>query len=179
MPQDVAREAIARGAQQKLSELTKALEIVSATGPQTVVELGVHDGGTLWAWSQIAPRVFGVDTHPELCREDNLITENTTVLWHGHSRSPSALSAALENAQGRIDFLFVDADHHREEVLADLEFWLPHVETGGVVGFHDTMVQAEHGWLDVQERVRQIPGALTIDIRAQEENPMGIGLVML
>ena len=36
-----------------------------------------------------------------------------------------------------IDMLFIDGDHIEEAKRADIETWLPHVPSGGIVAFHD------------------------------------------
>ena len=46
----------------------------------------------------------------------------------------------LEAAQafdGSVSVLFVDADHGYESVSADLEAWIPHLISGGIVILHD------------------------------------------
>ena len=39
---------------------------------------------------------------------------------------------------GEIDVLFVDTLHTKEQVLNELEVWMPHVKDNGLVIFHDT-----------------------------------------
>lgn len=36
-----------------------------------------------------------------------------------------------------VDFVFIDADHHYESVLADIYAWTPKVRLGGWLGGHD------------------------------------------
>ncbi len=35
------------------------------------------------------------------------------------------------------DFVYIDADHRYEYVVLDIEFWLPKVKKGGILGGHD------------------------------------------
>jgi len=39
--------------------------------------------------------------------------------------------------EGEVHFLFIDADHSKGSVLADMIGWLPKVAAGGLVAFHD------------------------------------------
>ncbi len=38
---------------------------------------------------------------------------------------------------GYFDFVYIDGDHRYENVLLDIEFWLPKVKKGGILGGHD------------------------------------------
>lgn len=38
---------------------------------------------------------------------------------------------------GQVNLLFIDGDHSYEGVKDDIEGWIPHVKTGGIVAFHD------------------------------------------
>lgn len=50
------------------------------------------------------------------------------------THSVSAAAAFLEKP---VDLLFVDAGHRYEDVLADLQAWVPRVKAGGIVAGHD------------------------------------------
>lgn len=43
-----------------------------------------------------------------------------------------------------LDFIFVDADHGYEAVLADWRAWSPHVVSNGLVAFHDAIRARGH-----------------------------------
>lgn len=38
---------------------------------------------------------------------------------------------------GVLDWAYIDANHHKKEVLADLEAWYPKVRSGGILAGHD------------------------------------------
>lgn len=48
-----------------------------------------------------------------------------------------SLVAASDIANGSCDAVFIDADHSREAVVADIHAWLPKVRPGGWIGGHD------------------------------------------
>lgn len=51
-------------------------------------------------------------------------------------RMPS-VAASTEVADGSCDAVFIDADHSREAVTADILAWWPKVRAGGWIGGHD------------------------------------------
>jgi len=51
-------------------------------------------------------------------------------------RSPSPVAADLFE-DGSLDFIYIDADHRYEAVLADLNLWVPKVRRGGIISGHD------------------------------------------
>ena len=51
-------------------------------------------------------------------------------------RKPS-VAAAEHFENGSLDFVFIDAAHDYENVLADIHAWRPKVKPGGVLGGHD------------------------------------------
>jgi predicted O-methyltransferase YrrM len=38
---------------------------------------------------------------------------------------------------GKVDLVFIDGCHFYEHTLADIETWLPHIKTGGIMAIHD------------------------------------------
>lgn len=51
-------------------------------------------------------------------------------------RAPSVAGAAMLGGSP-LDFVFIDADHTHESLLADLRAWWPLVRSGGVIAGHD------------------------------------------
>ena len=60
-----------------------------------------------------------------------------------------SLDAAVEAADASLDFVYVDGNHSKAAVYADLEAWLPKVKTGKYLAGHDFQL------LDVQEAVHE------------------------
>ena len=48
-----------------------------------------------------------------------------------------SLEAARAFADGSLDFVFLDADHRPQSVLADIKAWLPKVRPQGILAGHD------------------------------------------
>lgn len=125
-----------------------------ASGRRQLVEIGVAEGasasrlrsamdpsGDLWL---IDP--FHLSRNPLF--NTGLVAARRTV----EAASPGArvhfvIKKSLEAAadwKQPLDFVFVDADHDYEAVLADWRAWSPHVGSKGVVAFHDAIRAPGH-----------------------------------
>lgn len=65
----------------------------------------------------------------------------------------SAVSAGRFSEQRSLDFVYIDGDHRREHVAADLIRWWPLVANGGILAGHDWIQPGEtHRWADDVQR---------------------------
>lgn len=128
----VAKRAIGYGAQQKVNELAVFLKLLAGLRPKIVVEIGVAEGGTLWAWQRLAPTVIGVDIAPR-------VTAPTDALLITGDSHDESTAGAVEDALvwDPIDCLFLDGDHSYDGVARDYWRYAPLVRRGGLVAFHD------------------------------------------
>lgn len=133
-------------ANQRVSELEQLVEIVKRLKPSRVLEIGSQDGGTLWAWSQVAADdavLVSVDLpdpsyqHTPMRRHKR--GDQVLAVIQADSTDPATAYLA-ESALGNepVDFLFIDADHSYEAVSRDWANYSPLVRPGGVVALHDT-----------------------------------------
>ena len=67
-------------------------------------------------------------------------------------RMPSVVAATLF-ANSSLDFVFIDADHTREAVQADIAAWRPKIKAGGILAGHDW-----HTYASVQQAVTTMLG---------------------
>lgn len=146
----VANTAISEhGAIQKAAEYAPLLELVAATQPETIIEVGADKGGTLYGWSQLPsqPAVLAVDMPwgpfraqphhklPELHGADLII---------GDSHDPAVLQQVETWLGGRkADVMFIDADHTYPGVAADFANFRPLTRLGGLVVFHDILIHPQ------------------------------------
>lgn len=180
----MALDAIERGAQQRVSEFSHVLDLLSRRSTTRVVEIGVHDAGALWAWGQLTEarpesQVFGIDLTDVNVRPDNVedLSPRDVEIFYGDSASDDLVDRVTSRLSGPIDFLFIDGDHTWEGVLRDYLAWRPHVATSGVVGFHDISFACREGWEKVQPHVKN---NLAIEVRelSDDVQRMGIGLLL-
>lgn len=141
-------------------EFGELLKEVRKIKPLSILEIGSLEGGTLYQWMKIAEhQVVSVDL-PNV-RFGAYIPEERFAEWFGWAhrlnkkfefiRANSHDSQTLERVKQvciqPIDFLFIDGDHTYEGAKADFEMYGPLVRPGGLMAFHDILVQA--GWDDV------------------------------
>jgi predicted O-methyltransferase YrrM len=152
---ELAREAVRRGAVQKVPELERLVALVRERRPRTVVEIGTDKGGTLFAWCQLASPealLVSIDLPKGLFgggyswrdarRFRKFFTQPDQRLYalRRDSHDPKTLQR-LEGilAGGAIDFLMIDGDHTYDGVKRDWELYGPLVAPGGLIAFHDIL----------------------------------------
>ncbi len=149
MTSELAREAVARGAQQKPDELADLLELLDGRRLERVLEIGSFRGGTAWLWAQLADVVVAIDRAPLFS------PELVTILIADDSHDPSVVELAGEFAP--FDLIFIDGDHSYEGVAADFLNYAPLIRPGGLVVLHD-VCEHEAGsevslfWTELRER---------------------------
>lgn len=152
---------------QNAEELDQAMQVVAKLSPQVVVEIGTFRGGSLRCWQACAAGdalLVGTDTPgtpPEVQANLKacLFPAQVGKIFLGDNRSKSFRDEALqyiaefkrmrhgkEHAQP-IDFLFIDGNHHWEDVSLDYALWEPFVRSGGIIGFHD-ILETNHPEID-------------------------------
>ncbi len=149
----VAREALRRGAMQKIAELAPLLALVARRAPRTVLEIGTASGGTLYAWCRVAApdaTIVSVDLPGgpfggRYAQEGGVpaefaCEEQTVHLLRLDSHAATTRERVLDVLGGRpLDFLMIDADHTYEGVKQDFEMYGELVRPGGLIAFHDVI----------------------------------------
>lgn len=132
------------GASQDAFEYSQMLQVVAQLKPEKILEIGVHTGNGLKAFSQAFPKaeLFGleIDTAHLQFKDFTLIEGDGATL------------GVIEQVRrhGPYDFIFIDGDHTYEGVSADWNNYQEMVRPGGIVGFHDTSRMGE-GWMSKVE----------------------------
>lgn len=163
----LAERAVSQhGAQQKAGEFAVLLALAASLDPAVIVEVGCFAGGTLWAWTHLAPTVIGVD----LAAPTPPVSPQVTMVV-GDSHDPATL-AELEQVLGgrQVDVLFVDGDHSEAGVRADVQTYGPLVRPGGLIALHDVL---PHVGSDVARYWQQVQG---LEIRCAPYSWGGIGV---
>jgi GT2 family glycosyltransferase/glycosyltransferase involved in cell wall biosynthesis/cephalosporin hydroxylase len=174
----IAGEALARGANQKLTELAPLLDLLDERDLGCVVEIGTERGGTLYAWCQVAAPdalVVSIDLpggpygggyteeDAERFREQAQPGQELHFL-RSDSHDPATVAALEEILAGRpIDFLFIDGDHTYYGARKDFELYSPFVAEDGLVALHDILPHAEFPdvkvdvvWRELKQRAEHV-----------------------
>ncbi len=150
--EELAGEAIRRGAMQKHSEFTGLLDMLNKQQPSNVLEVGTAGGGTFFALAHIAvdhARLSSVDlpggdfgggyTPRGKKRIGSYVLPTQQLnLLQADSHDPDTHARVVDLLEDEpLDFLMIDGDHSREGVRQDWEMYAPLVRYGGMVAFHD------------------------------------------
>jgi predicted O-methyltransferase YrrM len=129
-------------AHQVIPELAELLGLIASQQPEVYVEIGTYYGGGTWAVQQAVPnaRLICIDNDSldsGLSAKENLraLGVKATVI-EADSQDAGTL-AKLRKLVDRVDFLFIDGDHHEGPVRRDFALYSPLVGAGGVVALHD------------------------------------------
>ncbi len=148
---ELYRASVKSKASQDVWEMWQMLKQVAEIKPKVIVEIGVDGGGSLETWRDVfhPELLVGIDINkrPEL-REFQMIFAD--------SQDPKTV-AHLKRKLGdrKIDFLFIDGDHHYEAVKREYQIYLPLVREGGIIGFHDTNNRGIEG-VEVDRFMREL-----------------------
>lgn len=130
---------------------SKILELIEQHRPKVCVELGTWQGASAVPVARMIARWGGtltcVDTWSGQLNEDGgtlpdkapvmLLSCARAMVDAGVSASVRLIPAMTADAakvwSEPIDFLYIDADHSYDGVMADLEAWVPHVRSGGLI----------------------------------------------
>lgn len=149
-----ARQALRRGAKQKLAEFAPLVATVASRRPTSVVEIGSLQGGTLFAWCQAAaPTATLVSIDLPGGAFGGGYQEDRSVVLRGYaqrgqalhllrmdSHAPATLQTVGDVLDGRqVEFLMVDGDHTYDGVRRDFELYSPLMAPGGLIAFHDVL----------------------------------------
>jgi len=113
---------------------------VEALKPESIIEIGVENGGSFKFWEQLLPKnglLIGVDDYGKV-KWDYRNSDRKIYLVEGDSRSAETVLKVKELLNGAtIDFLFIDATHTPEAARQDWMNYGQFLRSGGMVGFHD------------------------------------------
>jgi predicted O-methyltransferase YrrM len=127
------------------------LRLLDRYQPKVCVELGTFQGASAIPVARSIRRWGGMLTCVDTWSTDIFRAGNPIEPWMLVTCARNVSAAGLTNVRylpsttveaariwtEPIDYIYVDADHHYEAVLADLEAWVPHVRKGGVIAGDD------------------------------------------
>jgi len=125
-------------------EETRILQKYAAAARAGIVEIGVLDGLNTKAMAMVASvPIYGIDPiipdsmNQRLIGHEEKIRANL-LFYKDFNFIKDFSYNAVKNWPHKFDFIFIDGDHTYEAVKQDLEDWLPLLEPGGTVIFHDS-----------------------------------------
>ncbi len=170
----IAKEAMNRGAMQKLYELHKLIEFLKGRPLKTIVEIGTATGGTFYALCQAAPSDAhiisidlpggpfggGYDLNDVQVFKTYAKAGQTIYFMPEDSHTGDTKKGLLDRLKGKkIDVLFIDGDHSYAGVKKDFELYEPLVAKGGIIIFHDICKHAtapecevEKFWNEIKDK---------------------------
>jgi len=134
------------------SEIRQALEIIEASQPKVVVEIGTAGGGNFFLLSRAAQRdghLVSVDLPSGRWGEGYqvwkvpifkrlLVRGQRSHFIRADSHDAATVNEVVRVLQGEpVDVLFIDGDHSYEGVKKDFDLYSTLVRRGGLVFFHD------------------------------------------
>lgn len=123
-------------------ELEKLAELATN---RRVLEIGAFKGLSAWGMAITAKALTSVDTFRANSAGQTQMPHETTFEDYVHAvarfRNAGWHVGTSEEAariiKDKFDLIFLDAMHTYEDVKADIERWLPKLDTGGIFAFHD------------------------------------------
>jgi predicted O-methyltransferase YrrM len=180
------------------TEIKTLLKILETNKPQTLLEIGTANGGTLFLFSKIATKdallisidlpsgQFGGEFYPEWkmhLYQSFANYDQKIVTIRENSHSHDTLESVMKLLGGQsVDFLFIDGDHTYEGVKKDYESYLSLMKKDGIIGFHDINPGPKElvgGVPDFWQQVCFIHKSIEIIDDSNSTGGYGIGLLFL
>lgn len=123
---------------QREGEINALAEFLARNNVKSVLEIGTNRGGTAYIFAQVADKVVTLDclNWEKVYAGEPEEAKITVVI--GDSRDPATIFNPDINQT--FDFLFIDAEHTKYDVLEDFKAYAPLVKKGGWIGFHDILL---------------------------------------
>jgi predicted O-methyltransferase YrrM len=166
----IAREAVARNAAQKATELAQLIGLLRRRKLSAVLEIGSERGGTFFVWTRIAePDALLISLDwpaaavQRLASEDELRAmgrerqQIDVVRADSQADTTRARIQEILGSRG-LDLLFIDGDHSYQGVRRDFELYSPLVRPGGVVVLHDIVRHRPETGSEVDRFWRELRG---------------------
>ncbi len=156
------------GIQQVRKEIETFVDLLlSMKLTNSILEVGLgYYGSTHFLWRQFIEKVITIEISHERVRKFGgnmrkfygkwVLDDNRSSFLIGSSTDAGTVKKAYDLLKGkRVDVLFIDGLHSYEGVLTDWLLYNPLVKKGGMVVFHDALLQApELGVSDFLDRLK-------------------------
>lgn len=136
--------------QQIRQELWDFLELLLKNRVKNVLQIGLgHYGSTHFIMSLLFDNIVTVEYDIKNIRNyadrELLYNQNIERFVHGDSTDPKVVDevSRLSKTLGGFDCLFIDGNHSEEYVRKDWDNYHPFINNGGIVAFHDVLIDGE------------------------------------
>jgi predicted O-methyltransferase YrrM len=114
------------------------VQIARLMKPEIYVELGVRKGNTFRAIAPLARTAIAVDK--ERGRIPEMLKHSSLKHARFYQMKTDTFASIWADNPKRIDLLFIDADHHKEQVLKDFDNFSRFIRADtGLILLHDTL----------------------------------------
>lgn len=119
-------------------ELEQLLDLTKGADIESVVEIGVDKGYSLEVWNAfLKPKILiGIEPNAENVH-GGILRVTDAFLLKGLSQDKEIFDRVKDLTKSKIDFLFIDGDHHYNAVKQDFLMYEPLVPKGGYIVLHD------------------------------------------
>jgi cephalosporin hydroxylase len=133
---------------QKRLEILRLLEVVRRLRPRRVCEIGAAGGGTAFLFAHTVSddaTIISVDVSFKKSRREAVASfarrGQTIICLQGDSHAAATVEQVRARLNGQsLDLLYLDGDHSYKGVASDFRLYAPLVRAGGLVVFHDIML---------------------------------------
>jgi len=129
--------------QQVSEELREFLEVLKGCGTKSILQIGLgHFGCTHFIMSLLFEKVISIEYDL-----DHVVRYKDTGVFHSTKESiicgdsQNKLTVDKAKLSEPYDCLFIDGNHSYDAVAADHKEYAPLVKTGGIVAFHDALLE--------------------------------------
>lgn len=155
---------------------------------ETGAEIGVWEGGFSEKICRANPRLKLICVDPWKPQKGYLEVKNDAARMDAAFASAqqrlqpydctfmrmTSLEAAAKVPDNSLDWVYIDSNHLREHVLADLNAWIPKVKSSGVISGHDYFENPRKPFIQVKAAINDYTRAHGIDpwfVLANDKSP--------
>lgn len=139
------------------SEILALIDFLNEKSPSSFLEIGLSSGGTHFLIRYLCPTIkksIGIDIDTQNTHIVDALTSTPSHYYiNGRSddqKTINTVSSLLTS--NSLDVLFIDGDHSYEGVKSDFEQYRHFVKDGGIIVFHDIVLDHNQRWGKITDK---------------------------
>lgn len=123
-----------------LRELAQLAHAIQGFTCDTILEIGVHAGGSLLVWRRLFDpgMLIGIDNDEAARKAEGMCDAKIFAPYLSQDADMVRLIRRyLQERQAELDLLVIDGGHKFHEIRQDFSLYSVYVRSGGIVVFHD------------------------------------------